>query len=75
MEKLCENPYLYYLIDTGFQGVTEVFVLSFENPTNRIPHTGYSLSKVEIKDFNVMIDAKNYFEQPFFDQYLKNLHC
>ena len=26
--------------------------------------TGYFLSKVEIKDYNVMIDGKNFFDQP-----------
>ena len=27
-------------------------------------HTGYYLPKVEIKDYNVMIDGKNFFDQP-----------
>ena len=27
-------------------------------------HTGYFLPKVKIKDYNVMINGKNFFDQP-----------
>ena len=41
------------------------FVLSFENKNNnRTTHTVYCLPKVEIKDYNVKIDGKNFFDQP-----------
>ena len=39
------------------------FVLSFKNEGDRQVHTGYYLPEVEIKDFNVMIDGKNVFNQ------------
>ena len=39
------NPYLGYLIDPSFQGVNKIFVLSFENDTDRSVHTKYYLSK------------------------------
>ena len=58
------NQYLDFLIDPSFQGVNRLFVLLFENEVDRKVHTGYYLRKVEIKDYNVMIDAKNFFEQP-----------
>ena len=58
------NQYLDFLIDPSFQGVNRLFVLLFENEVDRKVHTGYYLPKVEIKDYNVMIDAKNFFEQP-----------
>ena len=35
----------------------------FENEDDRKVHTGYYIPKVKIKDCNVMIDKKNYFEQ------------
>ena len=57
------NPYLDYLIDPSFQEVNRVFVLSFENRTGRIVHTGYYLPKVEIKDYIFMIDGQNFFNQ------------
>ena len=39
-------------------------VLSFENEDNRKSHSTYYLQKVEIKDYNVMTDGKNFFDQP-----------
>ena len=36
---------------------------SFENEDDRT-HSNYYLPKVEIKDYNVMIDGKNFFDQP-----------
>ena len=39
-------------------------VLSFENEDNRKSHSIYYLPKEEIKDYNVMTDGKNFFDQP-----------
>ena len=36
----------------------------FENATDRTAHTGHYIPKVQIKDFNVMIDGRNVFDQP-----------
>ena len=54
------NQYLDFLIDTSFQGVIIPFVLSFENECDGKARTGYYLPKVEIKDYNVMIDWKHF---------------
>ena len=59
-----KNKYLNYLINSNFQGVNRLFVLSFENENNRTPHSTYYLPKVEIEDYNVMIDGRNFFDQP-----------
>ena len=40
------------------------FVLSFENKNDRTSHSTYYLPKLEIKDYNVMIDGKIVFDQP-----------
>ena len=40
-----------------------LFALSFENNNSKTEHTGYFLSKVEIKDYNVVINEKNVFLQ------------
>ena len=53
-----------YLVDPSFQGINRLFVLPFENKNDRTSHSTYYLSKVEIKDYNVMIDGKNVFDQP-----------
>ena len=37
---------------------------SFDNEDGRISHSTYYLPKVEIKDYNIMIDGRNLFEQP-----------
>ena len=40
------------------------FVLSFENEDDRKSHSGYYLPKVEINDYCVMTDDKNFFDRP-----------
>ena len=64
MKTFAQNRYLNYLIDPRFQGVNRLFVLAFENENDRISHSTYYLLKVEIKDYNVMIDGRNFFDQP-----------
>ena len=36
----------------------------FENKKDRTAHAKYYLPTVEIKDYNVMIDGWNFFDQP-----------
>ena len=40
------------------------FVSLFENTTDRIVHTKYHPLTVEMKDYNVMINGQNFFNQP-----------
>ena len=51
----------------NFQGVNRLFVLAFEHDNDnewRISNKIYYIPNVEIKDYNVMIDGKNFFDQP-----------
>ena len=64
IKTFAQNRYLNYLINPRFQGVNRLFVLSFENENDRTSHTTYYLPKVEIKDYNVMIDGRNLFDRP-----------
>ena len=57
-----QNRYLNYLNNPSFQGVNRLFVLSFEYEDDRTSHSTYYLPKVEIKDYSVMIDGKNFFD-------------
>ena len=41
-----QNRYLDYLIDPNFHGVNRIFVLLFENRTDRKVHAGYFLPKI-----------------------------
>ena len=57
------NQSLNYLIDPSFQGVSRLFVLSIENNAHRTSDKWHFLPAVEIKNYNVMIDGKNFFDQ------------
>ena len=59
-----QNRYLDFLINPSFQGVNSFFVLSFENNGGRTSYTRYYLPLVEIKNYNVVIDGRNVFDQP-----------
>ena len=50
--------------DPSFQGVKRLFVLPFENETQRISYKPYYLPTIEIKDYNVTIDRQIFFDQP-----------
>ena len=63
-----QKIYLNHLFNPIFQGVNMLFVLSFENEDDRTSHSNYYVPKVEIKDYNVMIDDKNFFDQPINSQ-------
>ena len=63
MKTFAQNRCLNYLINPGFQGVSRLFVLSFANENDRTSHSTYYLSKVDTKDYNVMIDGRNVFDQ------------
>ena len=51
-------------IDPSFQEVNSTFVLLFENETEGEARTVYCLPKKEIKDYNIMTDGQNLFDQP-----------
>ena len=52
------------MVEPSFQGVNRLFVLAFENDTQRTSHSDYYLPNVEIKNYNVMINEENFFDQP-----------
>ena len=61
-ELLARN--LNHLIEPSFQGVNRLFVLAFENDDDRTSNDEYYLPTVEIKDYNIMINGENFFDQP-----------
>ena len=50
------------MVEPSFQGVNRLFVLAFENDTQRTLHTVPYLPNVEIKNY-VMINGENVFDQ------------
>ena len=62
-----QNNNLNYLIDPTFTNVNRLFVLSFTRNNagdNRDSFSHYYVPNVEIKDFNVLIDGKSFFDLP-----------
>ena len=59
-ELLAQNPNLNDLVEPSFQGINRLFVLAFENNTQRTSHSAYYLPNVEIKNYNVMINGETY---------------
>ena len=64
MSNHAANNNLNYLIDPTFTNVNRLFILSFENEEDRTSFSKYYVPKVKIKDFNVLIDGKPFFEIP-----------
>ena len=63
-ELLAQNPNLNNLIEPRFQGLNKLFVLAFEYDAQRTSNKRYYLPNVEIKDYKVTSDGKNFFDQP-----------
>ena len=66
-----QNNNLNYLIDPTFTNVNRLFVLSFERIEEnnikkdyRDSFSHYYVPKVQIKDFNVLIDGESFFDLP-----------
>ena len=60
-----QNQNLQFLIDPSFQVGNILSPLSFEKENDKTVHLKHYLPNVEIKDFNVMINEENVFDQPF----------
>ena len=63
-ELLAQNPNLNHLVEPSFQGINRLFVLAFENDDYRTRDDRYYLPTVEIKDYDIMINGENFFDQP-----------
>ena len=63
--------------DASFQGVKRLFVLAFDSSNNadkkfeRNSHRKYFVPKVNITNYNVLIDGRNFYDQPIGDQIKK----
>ena len=64
LELLAQNPNLNHLVEPSFQTVNRFFVLGFEDDAQKTSHSGYYLPNVEIKNYNIMINGENFFDQP-----------
>ena len=69
---------IYELLNASFQGVKRLFVLAYfiaapvdDNPANDTAgiknNKKYFLPRGEIKNYNILIDGRNFYDQPFND--------
>ena len=64
------NEYIRERIDASFQGVNKLFVLPYAggaNVTNEKPYRRYFLPRMKIKNYNIKIDGRNFYDQPIND--------
>ena len=52
------------MIKPNFQGVNRLFILAYKNDTQRTSAKGYYLPNIEIRNYNVMSNGENFFDQP-----------
>ena len=70
---LDNNNLTRFPLDASFQGVRRLFVLAFDNTDNgakkveRNSHKKYFLPRVNITNYNVLIDRRNFYDQPIND--------
>ena len=64
-------------LDASFQRVNRLFVLAFDNTNNgdnkveRDSHRKYFLPRVDITNYNVLINGRNFYDQTINDQMKK----
>ena len=52
------------MVEPSFQGVNRRFVVAFESDAQRASHSGYYLPNLELKNYKIMINGENFFDQP-----------
>ena len=68
------NNVTRFPLDDSFQGVNRLFALAFDNTKNgdnkveRNSNRKYFLPKIDITNYNVLIDGRNFYDQPISDQ-------
>ena len=59
------------MLDASYQGVKRLFVLAYDNtgndPVTADSHRRYFLSRIKIKNYNIEIDGRNFYDQPIND--------
>ena len=63
------NDNIRILIDPSWPGIHRLFVLAYLNDNTSIvnSHRKYFLPRVEIKNYNIQIDGRNFYDQPIND--------
>ena len=68
-----QNNYIRELLDASYQGVKRLFVLASENtgdnPVTANFHRKYFLPRIKIKNYNIEIDGRNFYDQSINDSF------
>ena len=59
------------LLDTAIPGVNRLFVAAFPDSTLRNSHRRYFLPTTNIRDYNILIDGRNFYDQSISDDFKK----
>ena len=71
-----EEKYIRKLLDSSYQGVKRLFVLAYDNTADDTNHNDqvsinsfkkYFLPRVEIENYNIKIDGRNFYDQSIND--------
>ena len=65
-----KNEYIRERLDASFQGVNKLFVLPYasgDNVTNENSYKKYFLPRLKIKNYNIEIDGRNFYDQSIND--------
>ena len=71
------NNFTRIPLDASFQGINRLFLLAFNdanNDANRVQrdsHRKYFLPRVNITNYNVLVDSRNFYDQTINDQIKK----
>ena len=71
------NNVTRFPLDASFQGVNRLLVLAFDNTekdddkVEKYSHRKYFLPRVDITNYTVLIDGRNFYDQPISDQIKK----
>ena len=64
------NNYIREWLDASYQGVNKLFVLPYahgDNITNENSYRKYFLPRLKIKNYNIEIDGRNFYDQSIND--------
>ena len=63
------NENIRILIDPSWQGINRLFVLAYlsDNTSTANSYRKYFLPRIKIKNYNIEIDGKNFYDQPIND--------
>ena len=65
-----KNSHIRERLDTSFQGANKLFVLPYtsgNNVTDKNPYRKYFLPRLRIKNYNIEIDERNFYDQQIND--------